>query len=99
MSQIPNLPRGSLLKPEKQSPIMQARELFGLALRLGGLVFLVFSLFDFVQVLLNVLGTPDPSATPLAATSFAATIYLAIGVIGLLGADWLVCLSYGPDKG
>jgi hypothetical protein len=77
---------------------MQARELFGLAVRLGGLVFLVFSLFDFVHVLLKVLGMADPSATPLASTLVAAVSYLVIGTIGLLGADWLVRVSYRDKK-
>ncbi len=77
---------------------MQARDVFGLAVRIGALVFLGFSLYDAFWVLAKGLGLEMQSTRPLS-TIFAATIFFAaIAVAGLLGADRLVNFSYGKAR-
>jgi hypothetical protein len=76
---------------------MQPRALFGVAVRIAGLVFLAFSLFDLAYAALKWLGLPTPSSLPVTTDLTAGVMYLAIALFALLRADLLVNLTYGLD--
>ena len=77
---------------------MQARDVFGLVIRIGALVFLGFSLYDAFWVLAKLVGLEMPSTRSLS-TIVAATIFFAVlAVAGLLGADRLADFSYRKAK-
>lgn len=77
---------------------MSPRLLFGLAIRIAGLVFLSFSLFDLFYVVEVLAAIPTSSTRPLASVALAAVFFLAISLAALFGSELLVNLSYGREK-
>ena len=77
---------------------MQPRDWLGLAIRIAALVFVVFACFDLFFVVAKALSLDTGSKRPLSADLAAAVFFAIIGVIGMLGADRIVALSYGPLK-
>jgi hypothetical protein len=77
---------------------MQARDVFGLAIRLGALVFMGFSLYGAFWVVAKALGLELPTTRPLSTIVAAMIFFAGIAVAGLLGADRLVIFSYGKAK-
>ena len=77
---------------------MSPRLLFGLAIRIAGLVFLSYSLIDLFYVVEVLAGFPTSSTHPLASIALAAGFFFAISLAALFGSELLVNLSYGREK-
>jgi hypothetical protein len=73
---------------------MTVKDLFGLAVRIAGVVFVVFGLFDLVDVFVKLMGLPMPSRYPAATDAVAAIIFFIFGAIFILGADLITRLIY-----
>jgi hypothetical protein len=73
---------------------VKARDLFGLAVRIAGLVFLTLALFDGIYVLAPYVGAPLQSARPAGATAYAALCYTVIGFLLIVLARPIAWLSY-----
>ena len=77
---------------------MTARDWYGLAVRLAGLAFFVFALFDVVHVLSQQLGLPLPSRYSATADAIAAGFFFVLGLFLTFAAGALTRLTYGPPK-
>ena len=76
---------------------MKARDLFGVSIRIAGLVFFVFAMFDSVHILIKALHLPDTSQIPVSVDIVAALTYLVLTALCLLAANPLVRLTYGSE--
>jgi hypothetical protein len=77
---------------------MKARDLYGLAIRIGGLVFFVYAGFDATHVIAAMAGVPIPGQYSLADLKLATASYATFGLVMTFGAGLLVRAVYGPDK-
>jgi hypothetical protein len=73
---------------------MTARELYALAVRLGGLTFWVFAVFDFTYALRPIAGLPLPMKYPAKADAMFGVMWFVLGLILTLIADPLSRLVY-----
>lgn len=77
---------------------MQPRQLFGVIVRVGGLVFLIFSMMDIIHVIAHLAGLSIPSKFSAAESLWAACFYFALGIVLIRGAEWIVRFAYGPQE-
>jgi hypothetical protein len=77
---------------------MEPRQLFGVIVRVGGLAFLIFSIADFVHAVAHLAHLSIPSKYSTAETLWAACFYLAVGIVLVRGAEWIVRFAYGPTE-
>jgi hypothetical protein len=77
---------------------MTARDLYGLVVRIAGLVFLVLAFFDASHWAIKQLGLPMPSPYAAGTDAVAAGCFLAIGLLLTFGAGLLTQLAYGRPK-
>jgi hypothetical protein len=77
---------------------MQARDWFGVAVRIAALVFLALALFEAFYVVAKLVGLTTRSTLPLSTDLVAAVFYAIFAALGLFGADWLVNISYRTAK-
>jgi hypothetical protein len=77
---------------------MQARELFGVFVRTGGLVFVVFSFFDLLHFVTQLVGLTHPTLMSRLAVGLAAAFYFVVGVATICGAQRIVRLVYGRER-
>jgi hypothetical protein len=77
---------------------MKARDWYGLAIRIAGLVFFVYAGFDVAHLIAPLTGADVPSQYPLSSVKFAAMSYFIFGLILTFGAGLVVRLVYGAEK-
>lgn len=73
---------------------MSPRDIYGLAARLGGLVFWVFAAFDLVHALASYFHVPIPAKYSVSTDVLVAATWVAFGIALTLGADTLTSLAY-----
>lgn len=73
---------------------MSPRDLYGLAARLGGLVFWVFAAFDLVHALASYFHVPIPEKYSVSTDVLVAASWIVLGIVLTLGADALTGLAY-----
>ena len=74
---------------------MQARDLFGVALRILGIWFLVQAGLYAVFLAMRLTGQTLNAATPMVEEKLLIGFYLAIGFILLAATDKIIRLFYG----
>jgi len=74
---------------------MKARDIFGVGVRLGGLVLIVFGLIDLVDVLIRLAGLPLESPRPTSTVALAAFIYAFVGLLVFASAGVITSIAYG----
>ena len=77
---------------------MQAPDLFGVFVRVGGLGMIVVMGFDLFHVLLRLLGISYQETPPMAALLVGAGGWLFFGIALLGGADKIVRIAYGDNE-
>ncbi len=77
---------------------MSARELFGVIVRTGGLVSIMFGIFGMWDLLKRSIGLPsnNPDIT-LARLLLSIGFYTIFGLILIIGANLIVRLIYGRE--
>lgn len=79
---------------------MSPRDIYGLAARLGGLVFWVFAAFAFVHALASYFHVPIPAKYSVSIDLLVAATWVVLGIALTLGADALTSVAYRtPDSG
>lgn len=73
---------------------MQGRELFGVLVRAGGVVLVLFAVFDLVHVIAKLLDIDLHSQYSTGAYVMGVVAYLIPGLMLLLRADWVVAIAY-----
>ena len=73
---------------------MTAEDLFGLVVRIAGITFISFALFDSVHVMALLTGLPIPSRYPLLRDITVAECYLAFGLVLFMGAEPITRFAY-----
>lgn len=73
---------------------MQGRELFGVLVRAGGVVLLLFAAFDLVHLIAKLLDIDLHSQYSAGAYVMGMVGYLIPGLLLLLRAEWIVALAY-----
>lgn len=73
---------------------MSPRDIYGLAARITGLVFWVFSAFDLAHAVATYFHVPIPARYSLSADVFVAVVWIVLGFALTLGADALARLAY-----
>jgi hypothetical protein len=76
---------------------MTARELLGVFVRLAGLISILMSLFDLYWVVVKTLGIDTSSPVTVAAGLRGLVLYLALGLILIVGANPIVRLAYWSE--
>ena len=74
---------------------MTPRDLYGLAVRLGGVVFWIFGAFDVVHGLVQQLGVPLPTKYTFAQDCMIGASWFVLGLLMTYGADFLTRVAYG----
>lgn len=77
---------------------MSPRDVYGLAARVGGLVFWVFAAFALVHALTSFLHVPIPAKYSVSTDLFIAAVWFVLGVALTLGADALSRLAYRTSR-
>jgi hypothetical protein len=77
---------------------MNARDFYGLIVRIAGSAFVVFALFDLVRAASTGLGFPLGSTDPVSNDLIGAFEWGVIGVAMLIAAERIVRLVYGRPK-
>ena len=77
---------------------MTARDLYGLAVRLAGLVFWVFAAFDLVYAIVKPLGIPLPSRYTESSDLVITAAWILLGIAATAAADILTRFAYGKGK-
>lgn len=77
---------------------MTTQDIYGLAVRLGGLVCWVFALFAFIHVLALVIGVPLPSKYPLKVDVLIGLVWLITGLILTFAADPITAFVYREKR-
>jgi hypothetical protein len=77
---------------------MTARDLYGLAVRIAGLTFLVLAFFDASHWAIKQLRLPMPSSYTAGTDAVAAAFFLVAGLLLTFGAGVLTRLAYGGPK-
>jgi hypothetical protein len=78
--------------------MMSPRDVYGLAARIGGLVFWIFAAFDLVHALASYLHVPLPGKYSVVTDVLGAIAWIVIGIALTLGADGLTRLAYRTAK-
>jgi hypothetical protein len=74
---------------------MTTRDLYGLAIRLGGAVFWVFGAFALLHVAEQQLGVPVTTKYTVAQSWLIAAGWFILGLLITFGADFLTRVAYG----
>ena len=74
---------------------MTSRDLYCLAMRLGGLVFWIFGAFALVHVIALPLGMPLPAKLSLSTAVVTFASWLLLGFVATFGANALTRFVYG----
>lgn len=74
------------------------RDIYGLAVRLGGLVCWVFALFALIHVLALAIGVPLPSKYPLKVDVLIGLGWLITGLVLTFAADPITALAYRQKR-
>ena len=77
---------------------MKARDLYGLLVRVAGLVFIAFAVFDLTHLIALMIGMQMASQYPASVLALATGIYLVVGLVLTFGAGSLTRLVYGRDN-
>lgn len=77
---------------------MTARDLLGVFVRLAGLVSILISLFDFYYVVVKALGIETNSKAALSLDVRGFVLYLALGIVLIIGANVIVRLAYWCEE-
>ena len=73
---------------------MTVEDLFGLAVRLAGLTFVVFGVFSLIHVAAALVGLPLPPRYPTEESLAIGAVWLALGAGVIRGADAITRLAY-----
>ena len=76
---------------------MWARDLFGLIVRVTGVGFVIFSVFDLFYAAAALIGLPLQSYGGRIDLA-AAALWLAMGVIFISRAEWITRIAYGRNE-
>ncbi|MDR3734310.1 MAG: hypothetical protein P4L10_02110 [Acidobacteriaceae bacterium] len=76
---------------------MQAKDVFGIVLRIIGVICLVWAVLDAT---LAIYWATDPlwRGAPVTMEATRAVIYLVVGLLLLLGTKWVVRLAYEKEQ-
>ena len=77
---------------------MKARDWYGLAVRIAGLVFLIYALFDITHLIAPLVGAQMTGNYPASGLKFAVVVWIVLGLVLTFGAGILTRLVYGPDR-
>jgi hypothetical protein len=77
---------------------MTVKDIFGLIVRIAGMTFIVFGLFDLVRVVATLVGLPMQSRYSVQVDATAAVFYFIFGVAFLVSAKLITRLVYGRDE-
>jgi len=78
---------------------MEERKIFGVAVRIGGLVFILYSMLPLFYVVAKLLGIATRSQMSLAGDIWGFAFFSLIGIALVRGGDWIVQFAYGlKDK-
>jgi len=69
--------------------------MFGVIVRATGFGLIVFSLFDFVGLIMRVLGLPGHTDAAFESVLIAGGAYFLLGLAIICAADLIVRLAYG----
>jgi hypothetical protein len=75
---------------------MQARDLFGVALRILGVWFFIQAGADLIFLLLRLNNVLEKVSTQTTQDKFFVAFYLAVAMVAIGMADHIVRLVYGP---
>jgi hypothetical protein len=73
---------------------MAPRDWLDLAVRMTGLMFIVFAIFDVFFAVTKVFGIQTGSSAALSADILAAIYYTGMGIVILWYAPWIVHLAF-----
>ena len=76
---------------------MQPRQLFGVIVRVGGLVLLIFAMADMVHAVAHLAHLSIRSKYSAAGDLTAACFYFVVGILLIRGAEWIVRFAYGRE--
>lgn len=76
---------------------MPPRDLLGVFVRFGGLLLLMFGIFDLCYVVIKLLRLPTSSVRPIPQDVLAAIFFFVLGFGILFCAKWIVRLAYWRD--
>jgi len=76
---------------------MTAKDLFGVAIRIGGMVFIVYALFGLIRAVVQLTGLPYPSQYSLEVDLISTAGYFVLGLALVMGAGIIVRASYWRD--
>jgi hypothetical protein len=77
---------------------MTARDLYGVAVRLFGLILLFIGVGGVFGVAARMLGLSWTTGHPLMTDALASIIYLIFGAVMIFGANLIVRISYGRER-
>jgi hypothetical protein len=77
---------------------MKVRDLYGLAVRLAGLVFFLYAIFDLVHLIAPMAGIAMPSQYPPSVLAAVCGVWLLLGLVLTFGANAITRIVYGPDS-
>jgi hypothetical protein len=70
------------------------RDIFGLIVRVGGLICIIFGFFDIFHVVATLAGLPLPQRYTASADAVGAVFYFITGSVLLFGANLITRLAY-----
>jgi hypothetical protein len=73
---------------------MPPKDLLGVFVRFGGLLLVLFGIFDLYFVFLKLFGLPTTSVRPVEQDAQAAIFYFILGFGIIFCAKWIVRLAY-----
>jgi hypothetical protein len=78
---------------------MEERKIFGVAIRIGGFVFILYSMLILFYVVAKLLGIATRSQMSLAGDIWGFAFFFLIGIALVRGGGWIVQFAYGlKDK-
>lgn len=77
---------------------MAPRDLYGLAVRIAGLVFWVFGAFGLIHLVARPLGMPYPSRMTQPEAIVTTVSWFILGVAATFSAEVLTRLAYGKRQ-
>lgn len=77
---------------------MKPRDLYGLAVRIAGLVFFVYAVFDGFRAFAPQFGLEVENVHSTPTLEAATILWFVLGLACTFGAGLLTWLAYGPDK-
>jgi len=81
----------------EEGHIVKARDWYGLAIRVAGLVFVIYAIFDLTHLIAPMFGAQMPNPYPTSGLEFAIAVWLVLGLALTFGAGILTRMAYGRD--